>query len=490
MFLIFDTETTGLPKRYDAPLTDFDNWPRLVQLAWQIHDEKGELVDVKNFIVKPEGFVIPRGSEKIHGISTERAEKEGIALTSVLEEFNKALNDVVVIAGHNIEFDINILGAEFLRTEMATTMHEVHAVDTKDTSTNYCAIPGGKGGKFKWPRLEELHEKLFGETFEAAHNASADVQATARCFLELIRIGVIDAGLLNIDQTVVDVFLKTNESPFKPIGLVTEAYHEKVEDVDKSEVKTTFDHKKLEDVVYSHLHVHTQYSILDGLTPISGMIKKAKDDGMKAVAITDHGNMFGVKHFHDAVKRAGLKPILGCEVYIARRGLHRKESKIDGSGWHLVLLAKNETGFKNLMKLISVAWIEGQYYKPRVDKEVLRKYAEGLIALTACLGGELPDKIIHEGEHKAEEALLEYKEIFGQDLYLELQRHPTGDPEMDRKVFDDQVYVNNALLQLAEKHKLKVVATNDVHFLNEEDASAHDRLICIGTASDLNDPRR
>jgi len=211
---------------------------------------------------------------------------------------------------------------------------------------------------------------------------------------------------------------------------------------------------------------------------------------MNAVAITDHGSMFGVKKFHQIVTAAGIKPIIGSEVYVARRGMHRKESRVDGSGWHLVLLAKNETGYKNLMKLVSFAWIDGFYYKPRIDKELLKKYSEGLIALTACLGGEIPDKIIHAGKDKAEEALLEYKSIFGDDLYLELQRHPTGNPEMDKKVYDDQIYVIGAMLELAEKHKVKVVATNDSHFINAEDASAHDRLICIGTASDLDNPHR
>ena len=489
MFLIFDTETTGLPKNYDAPLTDFDNWPRLVQLAWQIHNEKGELVDVKNFIVRPEGFDIPRGAEKIHGITTEYALKEGQPLEFVLEEFNKTLKEVKVIVGHNIEFDLNILGAEFLRMKMETPLFDVKAVDTKEASTDYCALPGGRGGKYKWPNLDELHRKLFNESFDAAHNASADVQATARCFLELIRIGVIDAGMLGVGEDLLETFRQVNPEPFQAIGLTVEPYHEEPEESESTspEKQPATD---LSDVVFTHLHVHTQYSILDGLSEISALLSKAKDDGMEAVAITDHGNMFGVKRFHQAATAAGIKPIIGSEVYVARRSMLQKASKIDGSGWHLVLLAKNETGYKNLMKLISFAWIDGFYYKPRIDKVLLKKHSEGLIALTACLGGEIPDKIIHSGKQKAEEALLEYKEIFGDDLYLELQRHPTGNPEMDRKVYDDQVYVIETMLEFAKKHNLKVVATNDAHFINAEDASAHDRLICIGTASDLDDPKR
>ena len=490
MFLIFDTETTGLPRDYNAPLTDFDNWPRVIQLAWQIHNEKGDLVDVQNYIIKPEGFEIPRGSEKIHGISTARALKEGLPLEEVLNIFNDALSTVKTIAGHNVEFDINVTGAEFLRKGVDTILHKVNVVDTKDLSTNYCALPGGRGGKFKWPTLGELHKKLFNEDFDAAHNASADVQATARCFLELIRLGIIQSQHLKVDPVLVEAFQMLHDNPIEPIGLDVKAYHE-TESITTDTKKKKAATGKLSNVSFTHLHNHTQFSVLDGLSDIPGLIAKAKEDGMKAVAITDHGSMFGVKKFHEVCTKNGIKPILGCETYVARRGMDKKEnSKLDKSGWHLVLLAKNRTGYDNLMKLISKAWTEGFYYKPRIDKDLLREHSEGLIALTACLGGEVPSKIVHEGKEKGEEALLEYKEIFGDDLYLELQKHPSGDPEMDRKVYEDQLYVNDTLLELAQKHNLKVVATNDAHFINKEDADAHDRLICIGTAKDVDDPNR
>ena len=489
MFLIFDTETTGLPRNYNAPLTDFDNWPRVIQLAWQVHDEKGDLVEVQNYIIRPVGFEIPRGSEKIHGISTERALKEGLPLEEVLQIFNKSLSGVKGIAGHNVEFDISVTGAEFLRTGIETNLHRLNVIDTKELSTNYCALPGGRGGKFKWPTLGELHQKLFGKGFDAAHNASADVQATARCFLELIRLGIIQSQHLKVDPSVVETFQQLHDNPIKPIGLDVEAYHETTQKSVEAEVVTPS--ADLDEVAFTHLHNHTQFSVLDGLSDIPGLIAKAKNDGMKAVAITDHGNMFGAKKFHEVCLKEGIKPILGCEMYVARRGMHHKENtKMDKSGWHLILLAKNRTGYENLMKLVSAAWTEGYYYKPRIDKELIRKHSEGLIALTACLGGEVPNKLVHEGIEKGEEALLEYKEIFGDDFYLELQKHPSGNPEMDRKVYEDQLFVNKELIKLAEKHHLKVVATNDAHFINKEDADAHDRLICIGTASDVDDPKR
>lgn len=494
MFLIFDTETTGLPKNWNAPLDDFDNWPRLIQIAWQIHNYEGELLDVQSYFIVPDGFIIPRGSEKIHGISTERATKEGKPIDFVLNEFNKALEKTDTIAGHNIEFDNSIVGSEMLRAKINTPLLEKNAVDTKNISTNYCALPGGRGGNYKWPTLEELYSKLFSENFVAAHNAIADVQATARCFFELIRIGIIDANMIKIKPSVVEEFKNTHPDIIQSVGIEVSSFHidkKTEEEISGKEILLNDDDSPdIRKSVFTHLHVHTQYSVLDGLSDIDAMLTKAKSDGMEAVAITDHGYMYGVKKFHDAALKADIKPIIGCEVYVARRGISKKENKIDGSGWHLILLAKNLVGYHNLIKLVSIASIDGFYYKPRVDKDLLKKYSEGIIALTACLGGEIPQKIINDGELKAEEALLEYKDIFGEDLYLELQRHPTGDPEMDKKVFDDQVYVIKALLKLGEKLGLKVVATNDSHFINEEDAGAHDRLICIGTAKDLDDPNR
>ena len=495
MFLIFDTETTGLPKDFNAPLTDFENWPRLVQLAWQIHNEKGEIVEVESYIVKPDGFVIPWGSEKVHGISTERANKEGHPVKFVLNKFNEALDKINTNIGHNLDFDNSIVGSEMLRNGISTALSDKNTVDTQHVSTNYCALPGGRGGNFKWPKLEELYFKLFGENFDAAHNAAADVQATARCFFELIRIGIVKADALKVAPTVVDEFIKNNPETIQAVGLNVESFHEEItDDFNRNdEIKIAEVSDQLitpEESVFTHLHVHTQFSVLDGLSDINGLIDKAKDDSMEAVAITDHGYLYGVKKFHDAALAKKIKPIIGCEVYVARRGMKSKESKIDGSGWHLVLLAKNLQGYHNLIKMVSIASTDGFYYKPRVDKNLLKEYSEGIIALSACLGGEIPRKIIDEGEEKAEEALLEYKDIFGEDFYLEIQRHPTGDPIMDKKVFDDQVYVNNVILKLGKKHDIDVVATNDSHFINADDADAHDRLICIGTVKDYDDPNR
>ena len=193
MYLIFDTETTGLPRDYSAPISDFDNWPRLVQLAWQLHDHTRKLVSSGNYIVKPEGFTIPFNSEKVHVISTQRAIDEGEDLEFVLREFRKDMDNAYFLIGHNVSFDEIVMGAEFLRKKMPSAIMEKPKIDTKDESTEYVGIPNGRGG-FKWPTLTELHHKLFGKGFEDAHDAAADVEATTRCFLELVYLGVINVN--------------------------------------------------------------------------------------------------------------------------------------------------------------------------------------------------------------------------------------------------------------------------------------------------------
>lgn len=241
---------------------------------------------------------------------------------------------------------------------------------------------------------------------------------------------------------------------------------------------------------FTHLHVHTQYSILDGASNVKDLIKKAKDNEMPAVCITDHGNMFGVKHFFNEAKKQEIKVILGCEIYIASGTRFEKTGKEDRSGYHLILLAKNKKGYENLTKLVSYAWIEGFYYTPRIDWDLLREYHEGLIASSACLGGEVPQAIMNGNEIEGEKIALQYKALFGDDFYLELQRHKSGDPKKDEKVFNNQVKVNEALIRISQKHNIKIIATNDVHFINAEDADAHDRLICLNTGKDLDDPTR
>ncbi len=290
---------------------------------------------------------------------------------------------------------------------------------------------------------------------------------------------------------------------------------------------------------FVHLHVHSQYSILDGQASIQRLVDKAIADGQRGIALTDHGNMFGVKEFWNYVKKKNgarrdkikelnakiaslqaevdaaeatseeqltalaalkaeldaqpkedFKGIIGCEVYVARRGLHLKEGKQDQSGYHLILLAKNEKGYHNLIKIVSKAWTEGFYMRPRTDRVELEKYHEGLICCSACLGGEIPRKIQSGDMESVEEAILWHKNLFKEDYYLEMQLHKATVERANHDTYKEQLAVNEALVELAHRHNIKLVCTNDVHFVDEEHAEAHDRLICLSTSKDLDDPKR
>ena len=254
---------------------------------------------------------------------------------------------------------------------------------------------------------------------------------------------------------------------------------------------------------YVHLHVHTNYSILDGQSKVTRLVDKAIADGMKGMAITDHGVMFGIKEFADYCAKVNkgrkekgeepFKPIFGCEMYVARRTMHDKDKSMhDNSGYHLIVLAKNYTGYKNLIKLVSNAWVDGYYYRPRTDREQLEKYHEGLIVCTACIAGEVPNKIIHDDIEGAREACEWYHRVFGDDFYLELQRHEVKDPSLvaNREAYPLQQKANKVLMKFAQEYGIKIVCTNDCHFEDKETAEAHDHLLCLSTNEDLDDPKR
>lgn len=229
---------------------------------------------------------------------------------------------------------------------------------------------------------------------------------------------------------------------------------------------------------FVHLHVHTEYSLLDGANRIKDLVKKIKDSGMKACAITDHGVMFGAVEFYKECLAQGIKPIIGCEVYVAPRSMYSKEPNIDDKYGHLILLCKNNEGYKNLIKIVSASFIDGFYYKPRVDLELLKKYHEGLIATSACMYGYVAQAILENNLEKAEKIALEYIDIFGKDnFYFELQNHG----------IEEQVIVNRGLITLAKKIGIEMVVTNDCHYLNKEDSYSHEVLLCIGTGKKMSD---
>lgn len=490
MYLIFDTETTGLPKNWNAPITDSDNWPRCIQLAWQVHDELGKLVEVKNFIIKPEGFDIPFNASKIHGISTERALKTGQELTFVLNEFNKALSQAKFVIGHNVNFDLNIVGAEFHRKGIASNIMEMNKLDSCSESTaTLCQIPGGRGGKFKLPKLQELHQFLFQEEFAEAHNASADVEATARCFLELIRKKVLTLSELQQEKGYFEKFREQNPSPIQLIGLNIKPYGEEDEEILKTNTESiestdsTLSKSEIAQLNFSHLHNHSQFSILQSTSDINSLVKAAVSNKMKGIALTDTGNMMGAFHFVKAVNthnkevqkrkeedpessETELKAIVGCEFFVCQD--HTDKSHKD-NGSLVVILAKNKNGYHNLAKLSSISNIHGFYYVPRIDKKLIEQYKEDLIVLSGGVSGELSNLILNVGEKQAEESLLWWKEQFGDDFYIELVRH--GEEEEE--------YANKVLISLAKKHSVKLIAANNTFYIDQKQSDAHDVLLCI-----------
>lgn len=465
MYLIFDTETTGLPRDYNAPVTDLDNWPRVVQLSWQLHAADGGLMSAKDYIVKPEGFTIPFNSEKVHGISTERALKEGFPLAEVLSIFNEDLAKTKLVIGHNVDFDINITGAEYIRANIDSNLLNIQKLDTKDESTDYCKIPGGRGGKYKWPTLSELHKKLFGVAFDGAHNSAFDVDATARCFFGLIKERVVEPYNKDVPIDAIQY-----ESP--DLEVASRAAEEAKKQAEAPVIPPAGTAvKDIKTAPFSHLHVHSQYSILQSPASYKQLISRAKELEMPAVAITDLGNLFGAFKAVAEGKRQGIKVIIGCDVYMVEDRKQQKFSKeFKDHRTIQLLLAKHQQGYQNLAKICSLGYIEGYYGGyPRVDKELIKKYSEGLIATTGGISGEVPDLVLNVGEHQAEEAFQWWVETFGDDFYVELQRH--GLEEENR--------VNEVLLRFARKYGVKVLATNNVYYTRREDADAHDTLLCV-----------
>ena len=460
MYLIFDTETTGIPHNKTAPITDLDNWPRLVQLAWQLHDAKGKLLSQHSYIIRPDGFDIPFKAEQVHGISTKRALEEGHELKKVLKEFENDLHKTQLLVGHNIEFDINIIGAELIRSSVPTELFlSLQKLDTGIAATEFCNLQGGLGGKLKMPRLTELHEILFGKKFEDAHDASYDVAATARSFFGLISKKVVKP----FDTTPPEVI--EYEEPNLETG--NSAKREKKKEIDYSGGADV----DLSAHPFIHLHVHTQYSVLQATPDVASLILKAKNQNMPAVAITDLGNMYGAFEFVNEALKHNIKPIVGCEFYLSEERTKTKFTKDNpDKRFTQVLLAKNKTGYHHLAKLSSIGFIEGLYgLYPRIDKQLVEQYKEGLMATTGGLTSEIPHLILNVGERQAEEVFAWWHKQFGDDFYIELNRHSTREEER----------VNETLLKFAKKYSVKYFAANECYYLEKEEANAHDVLLCI-----------
>lgn len=493
MYLIFDTETTGLPQNWNAPITDTQNWPRCVQIAWQLHDAYGKLVEQADFIIKPDGFTIPLNSENIHGISTDLALKEGVNLSDVLEKFNTVLTKTTFMVGHNVEFDLKIMGCEFFREQTPTQLNQLPILDTcTEKTAQLCQLPGGRGGRFKLPTLTELYAFIFNESFVEAHNATADVEATSRCFLELIRQDHFSASELKQNADYIEAFQEHNLTTFQLVGLKHQNLKKASAKLKQKNATNPIDNQEhhqnkeaLEQASFAHLHNHSQFSILQSTISIKDLVTSTIENKMPAIALTDTANMMGVFSFvkevltynktveshnneigEDEIPKQLLKPIVGCELNICEN--HVDKSNKD-NGYQVVFLAKNKRGYHNLAKMSSIAFTQGFYYVPRIDKNIVEQYKDDLIVLSGNLYGEIASKILNVGETQAEEALLWWKELFGDDFYLEVMRHHQADED----------HVNAVLQEFSKQHQVKLIATNNTYYIQEEDAETHDILLCV-----------
>ena len=485
MFLVFDTETTGLPKKWNAPISDSDNWPRCIQLAWQLHDIKGDLVSNHSYLLKPDGFTIPYEAEKIHGISTELANKIGKNIDEVLKLFVHDYNKCGFLVGHNVKFDINIIGAELYRIGHSIDITKKDVLDTcNELTANVCKLPGGRGGKYKFPTLIEIYSFLFQEKFNEAHNASADVEATSRVFFELVRKGVFDQSVFKGYPDLIENIKNEDNIPIPSLNLNhlnLKKESEKIKNLlIKEEVNDIISGdipEQLTNTPFVHLHNNSQFSVLQSTSRIVNLVNKAAEFKMPALAITDRANMMGCFHFIKAIKnynsnisedseQTKIKPILGCELNVCNDHL---DKSFRDDGYRIIFLAKNKNGYQNLSKMCSLGYTKGFYYVPRIDRKIVEKFKDDLIVLSGNMYGEIAAKILNVGETQAEEALLWWKSLFKQDFYLEMMRH--GQEDEDR--------ANQVIQKFAHKHKVQIVPTNNSYYVNKEDANAHDILLCV-----------
>ncbi|WP_185860475.1 DNA polymerase III subunit alpha [Blattabacterium cuenoti] len=484
MYLIVDTETTGLPISYNFPITHVDNWPRIVQISWQSHDVIGDLIDFKSFIIKPDHYDIPFNAFKIHGITNEKAEKDGVDLSFVLHEFQKHFEKSQCLIGHNLEFDIKVIECEFYRKKIEISFKKKNIIDTKVLSTSYCKL-SGSGKKLKWPTLSELYQKLFGEKVPNLHNAENDVKATARSFLELLRIGIISHQDIGVEKDTLLKFRRKHTTKISTSVVFFKEDHSFLErEKGEKKEKIFFNNNdalkdKLKKKKYSHIHNHSYFSILYSTIDIKSLIERAIYLNMPAVGLTDYGNMMGSFHFLNAIHsmnkkhfpEKSIKGIVGCEMFISENYLQKKFTKEEpDKRYQQVFLSKNKKGYYNLAKLSSLGFTEGFYAGiPRIGKKLIEKYKENLIALTGDLNAEIPHTILNYGERKAERVFLWWKDLFGDDFYIELLRHG----------LEAEDYVNDMLLKFSKKYHVKYIIQNNTFYLDKKEANAHDILLCV-----------
>jgi len=444
MYIVFDTETTGLPKKYNAPLTDFDNWPRMVQIAWKVYDKDYNCIKTESIVIRPDGYTIPIEASNIHRVTTERAEQEGIDLEVALNMFSEDLQGSRYLIAHNISFDEKIVGCEYTRLGMPNFVQKIRHICTKNTTVDFCKVPKKRGGGYKWPTLSELYLKLFNTAFQDAHDALVDVEALAKCFFKLQEIGWFN---YSGDYEEVDVEASLQEM---------------LEKADKKESEGG-------ERPIVPLCLHTFHSILEGAGSVKDYIKIAKEYGHESMAITDSSTMSGTFEFYQACKEAGIKPILGIDLYLNEKIGDVEEGRAQGESFKQKIYIKNEEGYKNLNLLLYKANTEGYYQKGRIKTEWLLKHKEGLIVTTSSEDSVFSHLVQRGEERKAEQLFQKFEKEFGEDFYIELQFNGSS----------QQRAYNVFMIKMMKYYNVKPILTNDTFYPKEEDAVLQDVVTSI-----------
>jgi DNA polymerase-3 subunit alpha len=426
MYILVDTETSGKPLDYKAPPSDFNAWgtARMVQLAWIEYDENGKKLSAHDYLIKPDGFHIPMDAIEVHGITNERAHEKGIPVKQVLDLFREALSRHPYMVAHNVDFDKNVIGSEFLRTGDDNPVDAVFTVCTMKSTVNFVQAKGF-GGRYKWPKLSELHMKLFNTKFDGAHDALVDTEALGRCFFKLQELGILG--------------FKTAPEKRKLFG------KDKTAELPKEEL-----FKPL--VTFG---VHTFYSLLRGGSSVDDYVKRAKDFGHKALVLTDRGNVSGSFEFYQKCKKAGIKPIIGCE-FMLNNNIGLFENPVDEGGSYVQkIIIKNKAGYSNLNKLLFLSHSKGfRSGESRITTDWLIENKEGLMVSTSGHEGYVADLLEKGKRTEAKAHILRLKEAFGDDLFVEIKFSELA----------EQKALNEFLLVMAAEYRITTIMDNDVHY--------------------------
>lgn len=443
MYIVFDTETTGRAKSFSAPVNDFNNWPRMVQLAWKEFDRNGVETNSQNFIIKPQGYVIPDEAIAIHRITNERAKEQGVPLRVALDKFAEALKNNKYLIAHNMTFDENVVGCEFLREGMHNHVPDIKHIDTMTQTTEFVALPNPKRGGFKYPSMTELHQKLFGTTFEDAHDALADVGALARCFFKLQEIGVLG--------------FKENEEEVSTESLAQFAEEKIINNTSQGTIPLV------------PLGIHTFHSILEGAGSVDEYIKVAKQLGHNAMAIADNSTLSGTFEFFQKCNSNGIKPIFGIEILLNDNIGKFEDRNLEGDNFKIKVFIKDKIGYSNLNHLLYLANTEGYVKEGRITTEWLLKYKEGLIISTSGLESKLASMVLRGKENDAENYINMLRTEFGNNLIIEIQFNK----------FSRQKQYNNFLLKMMRKYNIMPVLSNDTYYPKQEDSVLQDVVTAI-----------